>query len=83
MLLLDEPSAGMSRPELERLVDVIRQLRSEGVAVVLVEHNLRLVHLLADRVTVLDAGRVVAEGTPDEISRDHAVIEAYLGPRGL
>lgn len=83
MLLLDEPSAGMSRSELERLVEVIRQLRSEGVAVVLVEHNLRLVRLLADRVTVLDAGRIVAEGTPDEISRDQAVIEAYLGPRGM
>jgi branched-chain amino acid transport system permease protein len=83
MLLLDEPSAGMSHTELERLVDVIGQLRSEGVAVVLVEHNLRLVRLLADRVTVLDAGRIVAEGTPDEISRDQAVIEAYLGPRGM
>ncbi len=83
MLLLDEPSAGMSRSELERLVEVIRQLRSEGVSVVLVEHNLRLVRLLADRVTVLDAGRIVAEGTPDEISRDQAVIQAYLGPRGM
>jgi branched-chain amino acid transport system permease protein len=83
LLLLDEPSAGMSRMELERLVEVIRQLRFEGVAIVLVEHNLRLVRLLADRITVLDAGRIVAEGTPDEISRDQAVIEAYLGPRGM
>ncbi|HEX2172510.1 MAG TPA: ATP-binding cassette domain-containing protein [Dehalococcoidia bacterium] len=83
MLLLDEPSAGMSRSELGRLVEVIRQLRSEGVAIVLVEHNLRLVRLMADRVTVLDAGHIVAEGTPDEISRDQAVIEAYLGRRGM
>ncbi|HEX2089304.1 MAG TPA: ATP-binding cassette domain-containing protein [Actinomycetota bacterium] len=83
LLLLDEPSAGMSHAELVRLVDIIGQLRSEGVAVVLVEHNLRLVRLLADRVTVLDAGRIVAEGTPDEISRDQAVVQAYLGPRGM
>ncbi|MDP8957459.1 MAG: ATP-binding cassette domain-containing protein, partial [Actinomycetota bacterium] len=83
LLLLDEPSAGMSRTELERLVAVIAGIRSEGVAVVLVEHNLRLVRLLADHVTVLDAGRIVAEGTPDEISRHRGVVEAYLGRRGM
>ncbi|HEX2267349.1 MAG TPA: ABC transporter ATP-binding protein [Actinomycetota bacterium] len=83
MLLLDEPSAGMSHTELERLVEVIGKLRAKGVAIALVEHNLRLVRLLADRVTVLDAGRIVAEGSPDEISRNQAVIEAYLGPRGM
>jgi branched-chain amino acid transport system ATP-binding protein len=53
------------------------------VTVVLVEHNLRLVRLLADRVTVLDAGRVIAEGTSEGISQNEAVIKAYLGPRGM
>jgi branched-chain amino acid transport system ATP-binding protein len=65
------------------LVQVLKDLRSRGVTIVLVEHNLRLVRLLADRVTVLDAGRVIAEGTPAEISRNEDVVEAYLGPRGL
>ena len=83
LLLLDEPSAGMSRPELEHLVILLQELRSQGLAIMLVEHNLRLVRLLADRVTVLDAGQVIAQGTPDEVSRDQAVIEAYLGPRGM
>ena len=83
LLLLDEPSAGMTRSELERLVAVVRALRSEGVAIVLVEHNLRLVRLLADQVTVLDAGRIIAEGSPEEISRNQAVVEAYLGPRRM
>ncbi|HEX8100863.1 MAG TPA: branched-chain amino acid ABC transporter ATP-binding protein/permease [Actinomycetota bacterium] len=83
LLLLDEPSGGLTGPELQRLVQVLKDLRSRGVTIVLVEHNLRLVRLLADRVTVLDAGRVIAEGTPAEISRNEDVVEAYLGPRGL
>ena len=83
LLLLDEPSAGMSRPELQRLVALIRTLRSRGVTIVLVEHNLRLVRLLADRVTVMDAGSVIAEGAPEEIAHDPEVVHAYLGPQGM
>jgi ABC-type branched-subunit amino acid transport system ATPase component len=78
-LLLDEPSAGMSRPEVERVAGLLRDLRGRGVGILLVEHNVGLVRRVADRVTVLDAGRVVAAGSPEEIARDAKVIEVYLG----
>jgi branched-chain amino acid transport system permease protein len=78
-LLLDEPSAGMSRPEIERVAGLLRDLRGRGVGILLVEHNVGLVRRVADRVTVLDAGRVVAAGSPEEIARDPKVIEVYLG----
>jgi branched-chain amino acid transport system permease protein len=80
VLLLDEPAAGMAIPEMRRLAGVVGTLRERGVAVILVEHNLRFVRLVADVVTVLDAGRVIARGTPDRIAVDPAVVEAYLGP---
>jgi len=78
-LLLDEPAAGTGRSGETRIGAVVRSLRDEGVTIVLVEHNVRLVSALADRVTVLDAGRVIADGTVDEIARDPAVRAAYLG----
>jgi branched-chain amino acid transport system ATP-binding protein len=79
VLLLDEPSAGMSSRESGRLAEILEDLRGRGVALLLVEHNLRLVRSVAERVTVLDAGRVIAEGSPGEIGRDPVVQEVYLG----
>ena len=79
VLLLDEPAAGMSAAETARLARVLRELAGNGRAVLVVEHNVRFVSAVADRVTVLAAGRVLAEGTPDEVRADPAVREAYLG----
>jgi ABC-type branched-subunit amino acid transport system ATPase component len=79
VLLLDEPAAGMSAAETARLAALLRDLAGNGRAVLLVEHNVRFVAAVADRVTVLAAGRVLAEGTPDEVRADPAVREAYLG----
>jgi ABC-type branched-subunit amino acid transport system ATPase component len=80
VLLIDEPSAGLSGLEEAKLNAFLEALRAEGTALVLVEHNLHLVRALADRVTVLDAGVVIAEGTVSEIAADPLVREAYLGP---
>jgi branched-chain amino acid transport system permease protein len=80
-LLLDEPAAGTGVGGERRIGDLVRSLRDDGLTIVLVEHNLRLVSSVADRVTVLDAGRVIAEGPPSAIARDAAVRAAYLGDR--
>lgn len=79
LLLLDEPAAGMNATEARSLGRLVRSLAAEGLTVLLVEHNVRLVMEVCDRITVLDFGRVIAEGTPAEISADAAVLAAYLG----
>jgi branched-chain amino acid transport system permease protein len=79
VLLLDEPSAGADLSEVDLLADLVRALRSSGLTIVLVEHNLRLVGRVADRVTVLEAGRTLASGTIDEVTENEAVLSAYLG----
>lgn len=83
VLLLDEPTAGADLAEVDLLADVVRALRSSGLTIVLVEHNLRLVRRVADRVTVLEAGRTIARGTIDEVAENEAVLSAYLGGRRL
>jgi len=80
LLLLDEPMAGMSREETERAIEVLRVVGAER-AVLFTEHNMDAVFALADRVTVLARGSVIATGTPDEIRNDPMVREAYLGKR--
>jgi ABC-type branched-subunit amino acid transport system ATPase component len=80
LLLLDEVMAGLNPGELEASIDVVRTVRDGAdVTIVWVEHVMRAVTALADRVAVLNFGRLLAEGTPDEVMRDKAVIEAYLG----
>jgi ABC-type branched-subunit amino acid transport system ATPase component/branched-subunit amino acid ABC-type transport system permease component len=79
ILLLDEPAAGLGEVETREFERVVRLLCSEGVAILLIEHDMRFVMNVSDRIVVLEAGRWLAEGVPDEIRSDGAVIEAYLG----
>jgi branched-chain amino acid transport system ATP-binding protein len=79
LLLLDEPASGLRGVERQRLARTIAELPREGVSVLMVEHDVAFVTGLVQRVTVMDRGRVIAEGGPDEIRRDPAVVAAYLG----
>jgi branched-chain amino acid transport system permease protein len=83
VLLLDEPSAGAAPQDLERLTELLGALREEGLALLVVEHNLRLVRSIAEHVVVLDAGKRLAAGSPDEIAGDPAVRAAYFGRHTL
>ena len=79
LLMLDEPVTGMNVDETGEMMQLIKKVRDRGISIVLIEHDMRAVMSVCDRITVLDFGKKIAEGLPDEIRENEAVIEAYLG----
>jgi branched-chain amino acid transport system ATP-binding protein len=79
LLLLDEPAAGLTPQEADRIMDLIFKIREQGTTILLVEHNMRLVMKISDEVVVLNYGKKIAEGPPPAIQNNDQVIEIYLG----
>lgn len=79
LLLLDEPTAGMSRHDTNRTIDLLKTIKERGMTKVIIEHDMHVVFSLADKISVLAQGKIIAEGTPDEVRGNPVVQEAYLG----
>jgi branched-chain amino acid transport system ATP-binding protein len=79
LLLLDESFAGLNPSELDLLMDIVRKIRKKGITIMIIEHHMKVIMALSDRIVVLNYGEKIAEGTPLEIRNNPAVIEAYLG----
>ncbi|WP_434510721.1 ABC transporter ATP-binding protein [Desulfitobacterium sp. AusDCA] len=83
LLLLDEPAAGMNSKEKMELMNLIRKINERGITILLIEHDMKLVMEVSNQISVLNFGRLIAEGTPKEIGNNSSVIEAYLGKGGV
>ncbi|MEP3244293.1 MAG: ABC transporter ATP-binding protein [Sneathiella sp.] len=79
LLLLDEPTAGMSRHDTNRTIDLLKKIKSRGMTKIIIEHDMHVVFSLADKVSVLARGQIIAGGSPEEVREDNKVKEAYLG----
>ena len=81
LILLDEPAAGLNRSETSQLIQILRRINQKGITLLLVEHDMRMVMGVVDHLIVLDTGRIIAQGAPEEISQNPEVIRAYLGEK--
>jgi len=78
-LLLDETAAGLNPGELDEAIELIKKIRENGVSILIVEHIMKVIMTISDRIHAINFGQTIAEGTPQEVANDKAVIKAYLG----